>query len=75
MAQMQKESRLIATLRRTRLQSRLLAVCLFLSLVPMMVIGVYAYHVYTRSITRNLSQAAEQAVRLLKQKKHHSTLS
>lgn len=59
------ESRLTGLLRRTRLQPRLLAVCLLLSLVPVLVVGAFAFQVYTRSINRNLAQSAEQAVRLL----------
>ncbi|NLD59787.1 MAG: sensor histidine kinase [Clostridiales bacterium] len=52
-------------LRKTRLQNRLLAVCLLLSLIPVLVVGLFAYRVYTTSINRNLAGSAEQAVRLL----------
>ena len=52
-------------LRRVRLQPRLLVSYLFLSLVPVLVVGAFAYNVYTRSIERNLAQSAEQAVKML----------
>ncbi len=60
-----REGKIMRAIRHTRLQSRLLAVCLLLSLIPVTIVGVYAYSVYTRSINGNLGSSAEQAVRLL----------
>lgn len=55
----------VRAMRRTRLQSRLLVSCLLLALIPVLIVGLYAYRVYTDSINRNLGQSVEQAVRLL----------
>lgn len=59
------EGRLMRLIRRTHLQKRLLVICLILSLLPVSLVGVYAYQIYTRSINRNLGASTEQAVRLL----------
>lgn len=65
MEQKTTQRRLIRTVRRTKLQSRLLVTCLLMSLVPVLIVGLYAYNVYTNSINRHLGQSAEQTVKLL----------
>ena len=55
----------VKTVRRARLQSRLLVMCLLISLVPVVFVGLYAYNIYTNSINRQLGDSAEQAIKLL----------
>lgn len=52
-------------LRRIRIQYRLLIIFLFVSLVPAVCIGAYAYRVYTASINDKLTQSSAQAMYLL----------
>lgn len=55
----------MALFRRARIQTRLLAIFLFLSLVPVLFIGVYAYSVYTGSINAKVRDSAIQNIELL----------
>ena len=50
-------------IRKIKIQYRLLAVFLFISLIPAVCIGLYAYRVYTRSINNKISDSALQTIR------------
>ena len=52
-------------IRHIKIQYRLLAVFLLISLLPTICIGMYAYRVYTRSINSKISESALQTVRSL----------
>ncbi|MCL2033111.1 MAG: histidine kinase [Oscillospiraceae bacterium] len=52
-------------IRGVSVRTRLLAALLFVSIVPAVFIGVYAYHAYTRSITEKLTDSAVQTIRQL----------
>ena len=54
-----------AFLRRFKIQKRLLAVSLSLALLPVLIIGIYAYQNYTHSIRLKVSRYAEQTTKLL----------
>ena len=50
-------------IRNIKIQYRLLAVFLLISLLPTVCIGTYAYHVYTRSINNKISDSVLQTMR------------
>lgn len=50
-------------IRNIKIQPRLFAVFLIISLLPTVCIGVYAYRVYTRSINNKISESALQTMR------------
>lgn len=52
-------------IRHIKIQYRLLAVFLLISLLPTICIGMYAYRVYTRAINSKISESALQTVRSL----------
>ena len=52
-------------IRHRKIQYRLLAVFLLISLLPTICIGMYAYRVYTRAINSKISESALQTVRSL----------
>lgn len=52
----------ILLLRRIKIQYRLLIVFFFISLVPVICIGSYAYSVYTKSINGKLGESSQQAI-------------
>lgn len=56
---------LITRLRRIKLQTRLLATFLAVSLIPVLFIGVYAYRIYTDSVNDKVGEYAEQSTKLL----------
>lgn len=58
---------LIQLLRKTKIQYRLLAIFCFISLVPVICLGLYACHVYTRSIRSKLSDSVYQSILSLNQ--------
>lgn len=59
--------KLIDYLRNFKIRNRLLFIFLFISLVPVTCIGIYAYNVYTQSINDKLGRSNEQAMYLLNQ--------
>ncbi len=58
---------LIRLLRKSKIQYRLLAIFCFISLVPVICVGMYAYHVYTYSINNKLSESVYQSILSLNQ--------
>lgn len=60
-----KSGSVIHSMRRVKIQTRLLITFLLLSLVPVLFVGVFAYQTYTNSINDKLGSSAEQNVRLL----------
>lgn len=60
-------SKLINFLRNFKIRNRLLCIFLFVSLVPVSCIGIYAYYVYTQSINEKLGRSNNQAMYLLNQ--------
>lgn len=54
-------------IRKIKIRNRLLFIFLFVSLVPVTCIGLYAYKVYTRSINDKLERSNNQAMYLLNQ--------
>lgn len=61
------KSKLINLLRSFKIRNRLLCIFLFVSLVPVSCIGIYAYYVYTQSINEKLGRSNNQAMYLLNQ--------
>lgn len=61
------KSKLINLLRSFKIRNRLLGIFLFVSLVPVSCIGIYAYYVYTQSINEKLGRSNNQAMYLLNQ--------
>lgn len=59
--------KLIELLRTVKIKNRLLCIFLFVSLIPVTSIGIYAYNVYTQSIHEKLNCSNEQAMYLLNQ--------
>ena len=59
---MKHQYRLFSALRKIKIQYRLLAVFCFISLVPVISIGFYAYTVYTDSINKKLGASTFQAI-------------
>lgn len=51
--------------RKFKIQNRLLALSLFFALIPVLIIGIYSYQNYTRSIRQKISEYAEQTTALL----------
>ena len=60
-------AKLIELFRKVKIRNRLLFIFLFVSLVPVTCIGIYAYNVYTQSINDKLGRSNEQAMYLLNQ--------
>ena len=58
---------LIFFLRKSRIQYRLLTIFFLISLVPVICVGLYAYHVYTDSINNKLSDSVYQSILSLNQ--------
>ena len=58
---------LILLLRKSRIQYRLLAIFCFISLVPVICVGLYTYHVYTDSLSNKLSDSVYQSILSLNQ--------
>lgn len=56
---------LITSLRKHKIHMRLLVAFLLISLVPVMVIGIFAYHTYTHSINNKVKSACQQSIELL----------
>ena len=52
-------------LRRIKLRTRLFVTFLIISLVPVITIGIFSYHAYTRSMNEKVKQAALQSIELL----------
>mgnify|MGYP001136065568 CR=1 FL=1 len=57
--------KIIALLRKIKLQPRLLITFLAISLIPVVAIGLYAYQVYTDSVRSKVGEYAEQSAKLL----------
>ena len=57
------KNKVFSFVRNIKIQYRLFAVFLFISLIPTISIGLYAYHVYTRSIHSKISESALQTIR------------
>lgn len=57
--------RVVTVLRRVRLQPRLFICFLGVSLLPVVLYGAYAYHVYNHSIRTKVGEYAEQSAKLL----------
>ena len=55
----------IAALRRVRLQPRLFVSFLGVSLIPVVLYSLYAYHVYSDSIRSKVGEYAQQSAKLL----------
>lgn len=57
----------LSFLRKTKIQYRLLAVFCFISLVPVICVGLFSYHIYTKSIDNKLSDSFHQSIISLNQ--------
>lgn len=61
----QYRSAVMTFVRKTKIQNRLMAAFLVVSILPILAIGVYAYRVYTDSINEKLARSTRQAVTLI----------